>query len=228
MKNYSVLKVAAFVAILLTAMAFSCQDHHVPDPDPVSNCNLVDGTPRALPCEFEISKIEFFEKQTDRVIETITPQQLQGNLSMSEASDIQPLSGHATFALTYRTKMYVKRIVNSPSAGWNKYKVMPLQPFNSPSRPDNIFFPSVLVNDVNSYQEIPSWPIGDTKIFETDILFLMSRHITQTSIIWDNAILYGFVLNYNTWEVLTAAPHSYSALRDISEAKLTYRVQMGP
>lgn len=226
MKKFPVIKVLASFAILLTTMAFSCQDHHVTDPDPVSNCNRVDGTPRAFPCEFEISKIEIFEKNTDHIIETISPHRLQGGLSMLHAISTQPLSGHTQYVMTYRTKIYIKRITNSPLPSWNKYKVITMQPFNSPDRPDNILFPYPIVNDVNSYQEIPLWPIGETKIFESNILFLTSRVVTQTSILFGNPILYCFIVNYNTWEALATAPHNYSALRDISDAKLLYNVQM--
>jgi len=68
MKNYSLIKVFAVSLVLLTAMAFSCQDHHVPDPDPVIKCNRVDGSPRAFPCEFEIIKIEYYAGKTNRII----------------------------------------------------------------------------------------------------------------------------------------------------------------
>lgn len=71
MKTLRILKVISLSSVLMLAMAFSCQDHHVPDP--VSNCDLVDGTPRAFPCEFEITKVEFLKKLTNQVSTTILP-----------------------------------------------------------------------------------------------------------------------------------------------------------
>jgi hypothetical protein len=59
MKHYSLLRLITLSAILMTAMAFSCQDLHIPEP--VTNCNRVDGTPRAFNCEFEFVKAEFYK-----------------------------------------------------------------------------------------------------------------------------------------------------------------------
>lgn len=220
MKNYPLIKIAVFSAVLVTAMAFSCQDHHVPDPDPVPTCNRVDGSQRALPCEFEITRIEFFDWNTTKIGEVINPQRLQGGLIMANAAKVQPLSGHVDFVVTYNTKIYIKRIANSPSPGWNKYRVVQFKPANHPVHGDIIDFPVIWKNPVTATQEITSWEIGETKTFERNVLFETTRA--------ENVDLYCSIINYNTWEMLVAAPYNYNLVRDISEATLKYKMQMRP
>lgn len=217
MKHYSLIKIFAYSAILITAMAFSCQDHY--EPEPVSNCNRVDGTPRALPCEFEVTRVEFYKTNTKEIIETIDAQHLQGGLIRGYAARVQPLTGHdGQVFLVFNTKVYVKRIANSPSPDWKKYRVAQFKLGMHPVHGDIIDFPVQWRNDPAYFQEIPSWAVGETKTFETLVGF--------ESYPEENIDIYCPIINYNAWEKLVAPPYNYELVRDVAEATLKYKIQM--
>jgi len=219
MKHCSLIKIVTLSVIFLTAMAFSCQDHNVPDPDPVSKCNRVDGTPRALPCEFEVTRVEFFKTNTKEIIETIDSQHLQGGLIRGNAAKVQPLTGHdGEVFLVFNTKVYVKRIANSPSTSWNKYRVAQFKLGKHPEHGDIINLPIQWTNDLAYFQEISSWAIGETKTFEIGVGF--------ESYPEENIDIYCSIINYNAWEMLVAPPYNYELVRDVAEATLKYKVQM--
>jgi len=57
MKINQVIKLLPSITVLTIALAISCTDHDIPDPE--KHCERLDGTPRFYPCEFEIVKAEF-------------------------------------------------------------------------------------------------------------------------------------------------------------------------
>jgi len=95
----------------MMAMAFSCQDHHVPEP--VSNCERVDGTPRAFPCEFEITKLEFLRTNTSQVVKTVLPGSPVVQLPLNDAYHFQYGSQREYAIVDYRVRIHVKRIANA-------------------------------------------------------------------------------------------------------------------
>jgi hypothetical protein len=220
MKYYPLIKVAAFSAILLTAMAFSCQDHHVPDPDPISNCNRVDGTPRAFSCEFQITRIEIFDRNTSNFAEVITPQRLSGGLYFSQASQTAPLSGQAYY-LSYKVRVHAKRIANSQMPAWNYYQLVVLGSGGLVLMPDNVVDPIPLGNSISDYQQISNWAVGETKTFDGYASFLAGK----TPVISSTTLFVG-VRNYNSYDLLISPPHNYERLRDLAEGALAFNIQM--
>ncbi|WAC13313.1 hypothetical protein [Dyadobacter pollutisoli] len=84
MKIKQVLKLLPFTSILAIAVAISCTDHDIPNPD--NQCERLDGTPRFYPCEFEIVKAEFAKGLTiNDIFATITAQNTDVVLPMQFA-----------------------------------------------------------------------------------------------------------------------------------------------
>src|SRR5688572_26371059 len=131
MKTLRILKVISLSSVLMLAMAFSCQDHHVPDP--VGNCDRVDGTPRAFPCEFEITKVEFLKKLTNQVSMTILPGHPDALLILGDAYRSFVGSDAEYRDVFFKVRLHVKRIANptaQPADGYEiwQYRVTPMDP----------------------------------------------------------------------------------------------------
>lgn len=114
MKHFPVFRLLAFTAILFTAMAFSCQDHNIPDP--VTNCNRVDGTQRAFNCEFV--KAVFYNSVSFRdtiVYGTVTPGNPGIEIEERYFNEwlVSSISGY--YHTRVQMKVMIKRIAPPPS-----------------------------------------------------------------------------------------------------------------
>ena len=223
MKTLRLLKVISLSSVLMMAMAFSCQDHHVPEP--VSNCERVDGTPRAFPCEFEITKLEFLRTNTSQVVKTVLPGSPVVQLPLNDAYHFQYGSQREYAIVDYRVRIHVKRIANASFQPVGGYEVM----YYQLSLPDPPYPP--LYNDIigPSGWPLPASPatkpvvldmaVGETRTVETMLNLQFSFSVPSHQILGD--IVIGIV-NNTTARTLIAAPYNYNLLRDAHEARIPF------
>ncbi|SDD45294.1 hypothetical protein SAMN04487996_10167 [Dyadobacter soli] len=224
MKTLTLIKVVSLSSVLMMAMAFSCQDHQVPEP--VSNCDRVDGTPRAFPCEFEITKLEFLRKNTSQVVKTVLPGSPDVQLSSRDALRFNYGSSREYAIADFRVRVHVKRIAAASFLPVGGYEITyyqlsdPVPPF--PAAYDDIFDPSLWSAPPSS----PSNPItnldmlvGETRTVETE-LNMVFDFMGGPQVFGE--IVIGIV-NNSTTHTLVAAPYKYDRLRDVHEARIPFK-----
>ncbi|TLV02422.1 hypothetical protein [Dyadobacter luticola] len=209
------------MAILLTALAISCADHDITEPE--SNCERADGTPRLYPCEFEIVKAEFAKGLTiNDIFATITPQNPDVVLPMQFAW-YRFSQNPNTIDITFKIKLYVKRIANASVHASSGYILD--KPTGWPSTIASLystaFFPPL-------HPQVPiellSLPLGETTVVISDAAYhIMVEYLpplnTPVYTKFTGNVLYAFH-NIETTKVLTAAPYDYSLGVDASEAHI--------
>lgn len=217
MKTHSILKIASLTAVFFTAMAFSCQDHNLPDPEPNLNCNLLDGSQRAFPCEFEITKIEFLEKGTNKVMDTATQNDSAVTLSAKGAQFFAIWSMQSYFDSFWAVRVTVKRIANAPSP--STY----LTRFVIRDYLDYVYDPITPTDDQNEKFPI-NIAIGESFSFESGIT--MAGGVVQqnypNSIYRTSSGYSVLVQNYETSQLLKKPPYNYLSYRDLAEAKIKF------
>jgi hypothetical protein len=227
----SMLRLLVLSSVFFLAMAFSCQDHNIPDP-PVTNCKRVDGAQRAFDCEFEFVKAEFYTLNrtqpgppTKDIYATVTP----GNPNF----DIkEPRWG--AYIFNQRVDLYlgvfpatvtIRRI--APSAtGSNQYMLRNNIAGRSVNDPDEWFsdfsYGAPIVDPEPVTIDIP---VGGSYTYE--ISFVMGGHYIERSNYLEYVIpgpdLYLLVESVETRKKLKEAPYSYTLYRDLAEAKLVLR-----
>lgn len=224
----SMLRLLALSCIFFLAMAFSCQDHNIPDP-PVTNCKRVDGTQRAFDCEFEFVKAEFYTQNrtqpgppTKDIYATVTP----GNPNFDI---IEPRWG--AYIFNQRVDLYlaqfpatvtIRRIAPSQT-GSNQYILRNNINAQSPTDPNEGF--SDLSGGAPIVDPAPvtiDIPVGGTYTY--DINFIMAGKYIERSnyleYIQPGPELYLLVQSVETGNKLKQAPYNYTLYRDLAEAKL--------
>jgi hypothetical protein len=221
MKVKHLLKLLPLSAILATALALSCTDHEIPETDPI--CQLANGTPRFYPCEFEIVKAEFVKGLAiNDIFATITPQHPDVVLPMQFSwSRLSPTPN--TINVTFKVKLYVKRIANASvhaSSGYILDKPTGI-PSTIASLYSTAFFPPI-------HPQVPielnALPLGDTTVVISDAEYhIMVEYLpplnTPVYTNFTGNVLYAFH-NVETTKVLAAAPHHYLLGVDASEAHI--------
>ena len=231
MKSYPLIKIAALSAVLTTVMAFSCQDHHNPDPDPVTNCERVEGGARAFPCEFEIVKLEFLRGTTNQVVSTFLPANAKVALPINASQAYFWLSMHSSVYMQYRVRVHVKRIAAAsfhPVGGYELvyYRMTPIVPGYPPVYNDIIAEPGVVQSAGNTLPASPAkrpvnfdMPVGETRTAE--LLVTLGFDYEALGGVYDGEMTIG-VVNNTTALKLSGAPYNYNRGRDIQEAKLSF------
>lgn len=212
-------------------MAFSCGDHNVPDPDPVMNCELVDGNARAFPCEFEIVKLEFLRGNTDRVVSTFRPGDSTVVLPINASLAYFWLSMHSHVYMQYRVRAHVKRIAPAsfqPVGGYEMvyYQLSPGAPGYPPIYDDLIGRPDVMQSGGNTPPASPAkrpvnfdMPVGETRT--ADLMIILGFEFENSGGLFFGDMSIG-VVNNTTALKLMGAPYDYNRCRDIQEAKLSF------
>lgn len=238
MKHYSMIKVAALSIVLLAAMAFSCEDHSIPDPDPVSNCNRIDGSPRAVDCEFEYVKAEFY--RVDRFTNipdtvyfgTVTPanpnlavkEQLYGDWVVSYISQF--------FYLPLQAKVTIRRIAPAP-AGSNTYLLRQDMRVGPPPGETGEYNSKSGWFELEKDEELKAVniniPVGGTYTY--DMTYNITGRFEYNGDYIDYPVYpkyYLLVQNAKTTEMLKATPYNYTKYRDIAEARLPFSPKIIP
>lgn len=219
MKN--LVKLMSSSAILAIALAISCTDHDITEPE--SNCQRADGTPRYYPCEFEIVKAEFAKGLTiNDIFATITPNDPIVVLPMQYAW-YRFSQNPNTIDVTYKLKLHVKRIANASMHANSGYVLD--KPTGWPSTIASLystaFFPPI-------HPQVPiellSLPLGDTTVIISDAAYHITvqyspPHNTPAYTDFTGNVLYAFN-NIETTKVLAAAPHNYKLGVDAAEAHI--------
>ena len=230
MKTLGLLKTASLLAVLFLAMAFSCQDHNIPDPDPVANCQRVDGTDRAFPCEFEITKVEFLRNNTNGVVRTFLPGDSTIGLPINAALRAEWGSMHAGIQMIYRMRVHVKRIAPAsfqPVGGYeiSSYQLSPPVPPGYPYPPlwDDLIGGPFGLNPPPATANHPldmSMAVGETRSYEStlQLLFNVESHGAQ----YFGRQMIG-IINNTTALTLLEAPYNYNRLRDIHETGIAVK-----
>ncbi|MBO9613661.1 MAG: hypothetical protein J7619_13245 [Dyadobacter sp.] len=233
MKHFSFLRLITLLIVFFTAMAFSCQDHHIPEP--VTNCNRIDGTPRAFDCEFEFVKAEFYRvaeygwKPNDTLVYA-TATSANPNVQIKEPRFANWIVGSRSglYFIQLPVKVTIKRIAPSPS---NSATYFLRKDFRATS--NGVEFPTYSGNlpaDDTHRQVKIDVPVGDTYAFLTSYVWsgsasfdgkYMNYHI-------DGGRDYLAIQNVETSKLLRQAPYNYSLYRDIAEAKLLFHPYIIP
>ncbi|WP_310226590.1 MULTISPECIES: hypothetical protein [unclassified Dyadobacter] len=229
----TLLKIMSLSSVVLTAMAFSCQDHHIPDPDPVANCELVDGSSRAFPCEFQITKLEFLRNKTDKVVRTFMPGDSTVALPINASERYVWGSMHAYIQMIYRVRVHVKRIAAASIQPQGGYELIPYR--LSPDVPPGFPFPPLWddyiggpygLNPPSATAAHPldmSMPIGETRSYVVTLELMFDTESQGGQYFGDHLI---GVTNNTTALTLLGAPYNYHRLRDIHEAKIRFKPQL--
>lgn len=226
MKHFSILRLLAFVAILLTAMAFSCEDHNIPDP--VVNCNRVDGTPRAFNCEFKFVKavvynIGYFK---DTIVHGIaTPGSPDVEIKERYYTDWLVSSISGFYHTSVQMKVTIKRIAPPPSPTAINYLIrrnLTIAPSNNLDE----YFPWYTSPDsLNLSPEIIDIPVGATHTFDTFYSFSGFDNVFSS---FNNSINLLPIQNKETTEILRQAPYNYTLFRDIAETTAFFKPKFIP
>lgn len=226
MKHFPILRLLAFGVVLLTAMAFSCEDHNIPDP--VTNCNRVDGTPRAFDCEFEFVKalvynIGYFK---DTIVYGVaTPEKPDVEIKEEYYGEwlVSSISGfHST---SVQMKVTIKRIAPPPSPTAINYLIRRNLTINPD---DNLleYFPFFISPDsLNLTHQKIDIPVGATHTFDTFYFFGGYDNIFSS---YNGSINLLPIQNKETTDILTQAPYNYTLFRDIAETSAYFRPKFVP
>lgn len=229
MSFFSLLRSASIATIVLTSTALSCQDHHIPDPDPVSNCTRINGTPRAVDCEFEIVEVAFYRGSVSdaNLYGKVTPN--DSNLVIKEQFKYEFVAGSASslFSIGLIAKITVKRIAPAP-AGSNKYLFRStIQSFKDPRFPerevDSRF--GFLLDEDNYDQVAIDVPVGGTFTYNDMMAGFQGQYTTDRTtglIVYPVNPTWVIVQNVETSKKLRNVPYSYTLFRDQAEARLKF------
>ncbi|WP_342083632.1 hypothetical protein [Dyadobacter sp. OTU695] len=230
MSASDLLRVISLSSVLLTAMAFSCQDHNVPDPEPVANCKRIDGTDRALPCEFEITKLEFLRNNTNNVVRTFLPGDSTIGLPINASLRYVWGSMHAGLQMTYRMRVYVKRIAPASFQPVGGYEIQPYQlsPSGPPGDPlppiwDDLIGGPYGLNPPAATANDPldmSMAVGETRSYVTTLDLMYNVEYLQGQ--YFGHLMIG-IINNTTALTLLAPPYNYNRLRDIHETRIAVK-----
>ncbi|GGN03795.1 hypothetical protein GCM10010967_43300 [Dyadobacter beijingensis] len=236
MKHYTTLKLLALASVFVTAMAFSCQDHHIPDP--VTNCNRVDGTPRALNCEFEFVKAEFYtvDRYPDNpprydtiVYATATPASPKVSIEEPRYAAWIVSSVSLLYYIDLPVRVTIRRIAPKP-AGTTGYL---LRKDFAAGGPSNVEYPTYggsLPPDEDLTPVNINIPVGGTFTYNTGYIWYGAASDKPPYINYgiDGGNNYFLVQNIETSKLLRQAPYNYQFYRDMAEAKLLFHPYIIP
>lgn len=229
MKHYSILRLIAFSVILVTAMAFSCQDHNIPDP--VTNCNQVDGTPRAFNCEFEFVKAEFYDifqgSGDTSYYATATP--ANPDITLKEGERGRWILSYVSmfYFIPLKVKVTVKRIAPAPSGSTYLLRQDLLVTSQGTEFPTTKDFSLPADEDLTPVNI--NVPVGGTYTYHTTYNFVGNAGYSGNDIDYGLKSDYYFLIqNVETSKSLRQAPYNYTLYRDMAEAKLKFRTTIIP
>ena len=218
MKKHFFLKVISAFSVVLTAMAFSCQDHFVPEePEtaifPANACTLNNGEPRPFPCEFEVVKIDFVYGPKDVIAGTATQADSVVHLTRAHPQTFITWGIHGGFYSFWRTRVTIRRIANPVGHNSKEYIFREaFRGFHDDNRdpypitpPDNAFEKHTI--DI---------PIGGTYTFASGFTMEGGRPTKPTL----SQSPYILVQNVATSAILQKPPYSYTNYREIADAKM--------
>jgi hypothetical protein len=220
MKHSCLSQLVSFTFVIAAAIAVSCTDHT--EPDPLTGCKLVDGTPRLYPCEFEILKVEFCNKlNVSDIFGTVMPGHPDISLPVSRAwSSFHPSPGFID--ATFKVKIHVKRISN-PAFDVSYQYVMPKIIRVLPVGSDAF--------DISSFPPVfPPLPVrldmavGDTSVVIADASYhareqvLPPLNIPVYSEISGNVLF--LIYNMVTAGALAGPPNNYPTILDVAESHI--------
>ena len=236
MKNYTTLKLLALTTIIVTAKEFSCQEHHIPDP--VKNCNRVDGTSRAMNCEFEFVKAEFYRvdeypnnpPRLDTVVyATATP--TSPNVSIKEPRYAAWIisSSSLLYYIQLPVRVTIKRIAPKPS-GTTGYLLRKDFSVSSTQGDEFPTYYGSLPPDASLAPVNIDVPVGGIFTYNTTYIWSgnASDNYPYINYRLNGANNYFLVQNVETSKLLRQDPYNYTLYRDIAEAKLVFHPNIIP
>ncbi|SDG73068.1 hypothetical protein SAMN04487996_122102 [Dyadobacter soli] len=231
MKHYSLLRLMALSAVLITSLAFSCQDHHIPDP--VTNCDRVNGTLRAVDCEFEFVKAEFSELRNSNGdtlrYGTVTPGG-DPTIVLPEVDRGRWIRSYISmfYFLSMEVQVTIRRIAPAPA---NTTDYVLRQDFTANSNNDE--FPTTAIWYLEPDEDLKpvkiNIPVGGTYTYHTVYNFVGTAGFSGDDIDYRmTGDYYLLVQNVETSKLLKQAPYNYDLYRDRAEAKLMFRTKIIP
>lgn len=231
MKLVSIVKIISTTCILISAMAFSCQDHHLPEP--TTNCSRVDGSPRALNCEFEFVKADFYDlrgsspnDQDTVIISSLTPASPVATFKEPwYAAWIFNPNG-MRYALVTDVKVTIKRI--APPAYGSKLYVL-RNNFAAYEEFEYGTYGSTIPSDESLDPVKIDIPVGATYTYSIPYQWLGEATDRGKYIDYPlRAEYYLLIQNLETSKVLRQTPHHYKLYRDLADARFRFNVNVVP
>jgi hypothetical protein len=225
MQFFPIIRQLSLCAILLTSMALSCQDHNIPDPP--TNCQRMDGTSRAVNCEFEFVSAEFSRPSDGFVYGTVTSQ--NPNLTIPDPPDGFIVgSASSKFAIPLNVKVILKRISPSPSPS-SQYIIrndvetnFPWDPSGNREGFSRIGGGYPLSPDDEQTPQTINVPVGGTYSYQARTSLAGLYIINNNTIIYPLNTYWLLIQNVDTSKKLRNAPYNYSLYRDVAEARLQF------
>lgn len=205
-QNLSAIRLLSAAMLFALALPMSCTDDHV-IPQPVANCNRLNGQPRAFPCEFEIEKLDFmYGSSNTAVFATLTPTD-----SLFERTGPY-YSWHKTgtedYVIRYKVRLTFKRIAKAPEGQ------------------DNQYYLYMTVGGIDT-EDFLNWgadidatnmAVGETR----SQFFIIDYPLNSWTSITTYMRLFS-IINRDTYKVLEQAPYNYSAVRDRAESWIRFK-----
>ncbi|SDG94987.1 hypothetical protein SAMN04487996_1266 [Dyadobacter soli] len=205
-QHFSASRLLSATLLFVLTLAMSCTKDHV-IPEPVSNCNRVNGQPRAFPCEFEIQKLDFMWGSSNvTAFETLTP--TDSLFERKGAYYKWYKTGTENFTIVYKVRLTFKRIAEGPKGKDNRYYLYLLQGSSDYEESINYGF------DINT----DNMAVGQTRSQFFYIEFSLANW--NPSPLWMNLFA---IINRDTYEKLKVAPYNYTALRDRAESWIKFQ-----
>lgn len=204
--NFSSTRLLSAILFLVLAFAMSCTDDHV-IPEPVSNCNRLNGQPRAFPCEFAIEKLDFMSGSSN----TAAFATLTSTDSLFERSGPYyswDKTGTENFVIRYKVRLTFKRIAEAPAGQDNQYYLYMTQ--GGIDMEDFLYFGF----DINT----DNMAVGETR----SQFYIIEYHLANWAPTPDYMRLFA-IINRDTYEKLKQAPYNYSAIRDRAESWIRFK-----
>lgn len=232
MKLASIVQVISTTCILISAMAFSCQDHHVPEP--ITNCNRVDGSPRAFDCEFEFLKADLYELREGskpNVKDTIVIASISPTSSIATIKEpwyaawIFSPQG-MRYSLLMDVRVTIKRVA-PPANGSDLYLLR--NNFTAFEKLEYGTYGNTIPGDESLTPVKIDIPVGGTYTYSLPYQWLGDATDKGKYIDYNlKSDYYLLIQNVATSELLRQAPYNYNLYRDLADAKFKFNLNVIP
>ncbi|SDG94897.1 hypothetical protein SAMN04487996_1264 [Dyadobacter soli] len=206
-KNISALRLLSAILLFALSLAMSCTDDHVV-PEPVPNCNRLNGQSRAFPCEFEIEKLEFMSGSSNTAVAaTLTP---TDSLFAPGKEYSWQKTGTEDFLYRYKVQLTYKRIAEPPKGQENQYALyMTVGGIDT----EDFLDWSADINTANM-------AVGETR----SQFYIIDYHLNPWTPISLRMRLFSIV-NLETYKKLQKTPYDYTAVRDRAESWIRFKAK---